>query len=107
MLPAPYISTGEVLKAILAHLSTASGGEGVTLHSAVLFLDEHASLASLDSVLNFSADEFASSTWRGFRALDPGLRLSILDRVRADIASAPAASFIPHEYIPVLVTRAA
>ena len=107
MLPAPYISTGEVLKAILAHVSTASGGEGVTLHSAVLFLDEHQGLASLDSVMNFSADEFASSTWRSFRALNSGLRLSILDRARAELASAPAESFIPHEYIPALVTRAA
>jgi hypothetical protein len=103
----PYSSAGEVLKAVLAHLSTASGGEGITLQVAVLFLDEHAELEALDAVMNFSADDFASSTWCGFRQLGRELRASILDRVRADLASAPAASFIPHEDIPVLVTRAA
>ena len=100
-------AAGAVLKAILAHVSNLHGGDGVTLHFATMFLDEHPELEALDAAMLFSGDGFVSSTWLDFRQLDAGLRLSMLARVRADLASAPAESFVPHAYIPILTTNAA
>jgi hypothetical protein len=97
---------GDVLKAILAYVSNSGGGNGVEIRDAIQFLDDN-NLAALDAALTFSPDHAVSSVWSIFLRLDSDDRDLILLRARAELVAAPADSFVPHEYISALVTRAA
>ena len=104
---AEFISraVGDVIKAVLTHLSKENADGGVRVGHAVRFLDDHSPVA-LDAAFTFSPDEIISSSWGRYLHLTQPERLHVLMRAREELAAIPDESFVAHEYIAVLITRA-